>query len=163
MKEKRPASGSTQDVRVRAARGSEKAIVLDLVQRLLVELGEEELQTRLLPVRTLIASWRRSGHGTVAYLAFDADRPVGVATVSESWAAYAGGRFGLLNEMYVVPSHRSRRVGALLIAAAREHGRRRGWRRLDVTAPESPRWDRSRRFYERQGFVFTGPKLKLIL
>ena len=152
------------NVRVRAARASERALVLDLVERLLVELGEEGEETGLLPRRRLIDSWTRSGDGIVALLAFDAaGDAVGVATLSESWAAYAGGRFGLLNEMYVVPSHRSRRVGALLIAAARAHGRRRGWRRLDVTAPESPRWDRSRRFYERQGFVFTGPKLKLLL
>ena len=150
-------------IRVRAARSSERALVLELVQRLLVELGEEGEETGLLPVRRLIASWRRLGHGAVAFLAFDANEPVGVATLSESWAAYAGGRFGILNEMYVVPSHRSRRVGALLVGAARDHGKRRGWRRLDVTAPESPRWDRTRRFYEREGFVFTGPKLKLLL
>ena len=149
---------------MRAARASERGLVLDLVQRLLVELGEEGEETGLLPRRALMASWKRQGHGATAFLALDAQgEPVGVATISESWAAYAGGRFGILNEMYVVPSHRSRNVGALLIAAAREHGRRRGWRRLDVTAPEHPRWARSRRFYEKQGFVFTGPKLKLLL
>jgi hypothetical protein len=32
-----------------------------------------------------------------------------------------------------------------------------------VTAPESERWRRTRRFYERGGFTFVGPKLKLRL
>jgi hypothetical protein len=32
-----------------------------------------------------------------------------------------------------------------------------------VTAPESARWSRSQGFYEREGFRFTGPKLKFLL
>jgi GNAT superfamily N-acetyltransferase len=149
---------------VRAARPSERRVVLDLVERLLAELGEEGQETGLLPKRALAASWARRGPAVSAFLAFDdGGRAIGVTTLSESWAAYAGGAYGIVNEMYVAPEHRSRRVGARLIAAVREHGRRRGWRRIDVTAPESPRWDRSRRFYETLGFVFTGPKLKLLL
>ena len=151
-------------IRVRAARPAERRLVLDLVERLLAELGEEGDETGLLPKQTLAASWGRRGPLVAAFLAFDASgRAIGVTTLSESWAAYAGGAYGIVNEMYVAPEHRSRRVGAALIAAVREHGRSRGWRRIDVTAPESPRWDRSRRFYENLGFVFTGPKLKLLL
>jgi len=160
---KRPATPRTRG-KVRAARPSERRLVLDFVERLLLELGEEGEETGLLPKPALVASWKRRGPAVTAYLAFDGrGRAIGVATLSESWAAYAGGRYGILNEMYVVPEHRSRQVGARLIAAVRAHGRKRGWRRLDVTAPESPRWDRSRRFYESLGFVFTGPKLKLLL
>jgi hypothetical protein len=40
---------------------------------------------------------------------------------------------------------------------------RRGWTRLDVTAPEAERWTRTRRFYKKEGFVFAGPKLKCLL
>jgi GNAT superfamily N-acetyltransferase len=61
-----------------------------------------------------------------------------------------------------VPSHRSVGVGRLLLDAVKAYGRERGWSRIDVTAPESPRWDRTRRFYEREGFTFTGPKLKFV-
>jgi len=149
---------------VRAARPAERRLVLDLVERLLAELGEEGEETGSLPKRALLAAWARRGPAVAAYLAFDASgRAIGVATLSEAWAAYAGGAYGILNEMYVAPEHRSRQVGAALIGAVRAHGRRRGWRRIDVAAPESPRWDRSRRFYENLGFVFTGPKLKLLL
>jgi hypothetical protein len=43
------------------------------------------------------------------------------------------------------------------MAVARE----RGWRRLDVTAPPGDAWRRTVAFYEKNGFVFTGPKLRL--
>jgi GNAT superfamily N-acetyltransferase len=161
---KKPRTARRARHAVRAARPAERRLVLDLVERLLAELGEEGEETGLLPKRALLAGWSRRGPAVAAYLAFDEDgRAIGVATLSESWAAYAGGAYGILNEMYVAPEHRSRQVGAALIGAVRAHGRRRGWRRIDVAAPESPRWDRSRRFYENLGFVFTGPKLKLLL
>ena len=88
---------------------------------------------------------------------------VGVITISEAFAIYANGHYGVINEMFVLPEYRSRGVGALLLEAAKDLGRRRGWRRIDVTAPESERWHRTRHFYESQGFRYTGPKLKYVL
>ncbi|HEV8702170.1 MAG TPA: GNAT family N-acetyltransferase [Candidatus Polarisedimenticolia bacterium] len=81
----------------------------------------------------------------------------------ESFAIYANGTYGVINEMYVAPPFRSQGVGGRLIAAVKDLAARRGWGRIDVTAPESPAWDRTRRFHESQGFVFTGPKLKFVL
>jgi heme-degrading monooxygenase HmoA len=49
------------------------------------------------------------------------------------------------------------------IEAVKQFGRQKDWTRIDVTAPESERWIRARQFYEKQGFVFTGPKLKFLL
>ena len=65
--------------------------------------------------------------------------------------------------MFVAPSYRSQGVGAALVRAAQQIAKEKGWKRIDVTAPESERWERTRRFYEKLGFVFTGPKLKLLL
>ncbi len=65
--------------------------------------------------------------------------------------------------MYTDPEIRSSGVGAALIDAAKDYGRARGWERIDVTAPESDGWERTRQFYERNGFAFTGPKLKFVL
>jgi GNAT superfamily N-acetyltransferase len=89
--------------------------------------------------------------------------PVGVATVSEAFALYAQGWHGIINELYVVPQARSSGVGEAMISTIRHFARRSGWRRIEVTAPESPRWERTRRFYEREGFSFTGPKLKYLV
>jgi GNAT superfamily N-acetyltransferase len=93
----------------------------------------------------------------------EAGTVLGVLTLTETFALYANGRYRVIDEMYVAPEVRSEGVGARLVDAVKEYGRRRGWTRIDVTAPEDPRWERSRRFYEGQGFTFTGPKLKFVL
>jgi GNAT superfamily N-acetyltransferase len=151
------------DIVVTKAGLDQAAEVLDLVSRLLVELGEEGEETGALDQRSMSKAWESESSRHLAFLARDGSRSVGVMTISETFALYAQGRYGVINEMFVVPEYRSRGVGALFLEAAKALGRRRGWRRIDVTAPESIRWDRTRRFYERQGFQFTGPKLKYLL
>jgi GNAT superfamily N-acetyltransferase len=150
------------DIVVTEAGLDQAAEVLDLVSRLLAELGEEGEETGALDP-CLTKAWESESSRHLAFLARDGSRSVGVMTISETFALYAQGRYGVINEMFVVPEYRSRGVGALFLEAAKALGRRRGWRRIDVTAPESIRWDRTRRFYERQGFQFTGPKLKYLL
>jgi GNAT superfamily N-acetyltransferase len=88
---------------------------------------------------------------------------VGILTLNETFAIYANGNYGVIDEMYVIPSRRSTGIGKELVEAAKELGLQRGWSRIDVTAPESERWERTRRFYEKEGFAFTGPKLKYLL
>ena len=103
----------------------------------------------------------------IAFQVFAAKTPdgkiIGVMTLVETFAIYANGNYGIINEMYSDPEFRSVGVGAALIDAAKEYGKAKGWERIDVTAPESERWQRTRRFYESQGFAFTGPKLKFVL
>jgi GNAT superfamily N-acetyltransferase len=43
---------------------------------------------------------------------------VGVLTLSVSFAVYAGGEYGVIDEMYVVPEHRSQGIGRRLVEAA---------------------------------------------
>jgi GNAT superfamily N-acetyltransferase len=151
-------------ITIRKAEARDLPVVFDLVERLLRELGEEGDELGALDVEGVRRLWLAQGERTFALLAESpSGRPAGVATLVEAFAVYANGFYGMINEMYVVPEYRSAGVGARLIAEAAAEGRRRGWRRLDVTAPESERWLRTRRFYENQGFVFTGPKLKLAL
>ena len=84
-------------------------------------------------------------------------------TIRADFALYAGGRYGVIDEMYVVPAWRARGVGRRLIDAVKARGRERGWRRIDVTAPPEKEWERTVRFYQQHGFVFTGPKLRAML
>ncbi|MEZ6194828.1 MAG: GNAT family N-acetyltransferase [Planctomycetota bacterium] len=137
---------------------------LELVQALLDELGDEARESGRLDRAGLAARARSRSDGHSVFLAEDAaGRALGTLTLVETFAFYAGGAAGIINELYVRPEHRSDGVGAALIAAAAERGRERGWRRIDVAIPEDPRWTRTRVFYEREGFVFAGPKLKLLL
>ena len=88
---------------------------------------------------------------------------VGMMTVMESFAIYAGGKYGIIDEMYVAPNSRSQGISQKLITALIEYAGQRKWQRIDVTAPPEEKWKRTIAFYEREGFVFTGPKLRLKL
>jgi GNAT superfamily N-acetyltransferase len=102
----------------------------------------------------------------VAFLArTSADASVeGVVCLCESQALYAEGRYGIIPEFYVRPEHRSGGVGARLLDTAKAYGRERGWKRLEVTTPPLPQFDRTLSFYTREGFSITGGrKLKLEL
>jgi GNAT superfamily N-acetyltransferase len=95
----------------------------------------------------------------VAYA--DNNEVAGIMTLVECFAVYANGYYGVINEMYVKPQFRSHGIGGLLVKSAKKWGIECSWRRIDVTAPESERWIRTQQFYEKQGFVFTGPKLNI--
>ena len=99
-------------------------------------------------------------HSTL--LAMDEDEAVGIITLSESISLYAGGRIGVVNELYVVPEYRSEGVGKILLDAAKNLGEERGWVRLDVTTP-GDEFARTLRFYEREGFISIGPRYKYLI
>ena len=138
--------------------------IIGQVTALLAELREEREDSAGLDTDRIRAAWEANTDRFTVFLAVgDDDRPIGVITLSECFAFYAGGRYGVINELYVIPDDRSRRMGKMLLEAVKEEGRARGWQRIDVTAPAGEKWARTVRFYEREGFVFTGPKLKFIL
>ena len=157
-------TGPPAGIRIVAIEAPDAAEVHAAVEALLRELGHEVEETAAIDPAKVAADWRAAGERARAFAARDADgRVAGVLTLFEAFAIYAGGAYGIISELYVAPAWRSAGVGRALVAAAAAHGRARGWLRIDVTAPEDPRFERSRRFYEREGFVFTGPKLKLRL
>jgi GNAT superfamily N-acetyltransferase len=86
-----------------------------------------------------------------------------VLTLNACAAIYAGGRFGEITELYVRPELRSEGIGTRLIHAARVFGTAQGWTRLEVCTPTVPQWDRSVMFYQQNGFLLLGPRLKLPL
>jgi len=135
--------------------------VLRLVENLLRELEDASDEFGGIERRKILQDLEQAGRRFTAFLARDAaGEAIGVATVVETFAIYAGGVFGVIDEMYVDPAHRSRGIGKLLIDAVKAHAREREWVRVDVTAPPEKKWERTVRFYEAQGFVFTGPKLR---
>lgn len=99
------------------------------------------------------------------YFVFLAKRPEGAAgfiALTESHALYAEGAFGTIPELYVRPPYRSLGVGEALLNAARQFAAEKGWTRLEVTTPPLPEFERTLRFYQKQGFDVTGGrKLKL--
>lgn len=108
-------------------------------------------------------SWMKEGLYTVL-LAHEGGEPLGFLALYESYALYTEGAYGTIPEFYVRPAHRSNGVGAALLEQARRLGQSRGWRRLEVTTPPLPQFDRTLAFYQREGFSISGGrKLKLDL
>jgi GNAT superfamily N-acetyltransferase len=88
----------------------------------------------------------------------------GFVALYESYALDAEGAFGTIPELYVRPAYRSRGVGKRLLNGAKEFGVSRGWKRLEVTTPPLPQFERSLQFYEREGFAISGGrKLRAVL
>lgn len=89
---------------------------------------------------------------------------IGFVALYESYALYAEGSFGTMPELYVRPEFRSNHVGLRLVSQAKFFGTSRGWKRLEVTTPPIPQFDKTLAFYEREGFAISGGrKLKVAL
>jgi len=93
----------------------------------------------------------------------DAGNPAGFITIGISSAIYAEGTFGVINELYVLPQLRSAGIGKLLLDAAKRLAVSKGWTRLEVTAAHEQINPQATRFYQRENFVETGPRLKFEL
>lgn len=148
-------------ITVRRATVDDGPIVAELVHALLDELsgGNGPDSGRVAAdTKTVLTS-----DDVTALLAFDGAVPVGVMTLNQCVAIYAGGRFGEISELYVRPDYRSKGVAVVLMKAAAEEGKRRNWRRLEVGAPPLPEWRRTVEFYLREGFEEVGPRLRKLL
>ena len=147
------------DIIVRHAEEKDTETVAQLVHALLEELGDvislEEVSAR---AERILAH-----EAVVALIALDNDTPIGVAVLNECHAIYAGGAFGEISELYVRPDMRSKGVAVDLIEKAIAEGGKRNWKRLEVGAPDQPKWRRTLDFYLRNGFEEVGPRLRYLM
>jgi GNAT superfamily N-acetyltransferase len=139
---------------------------VDSVARLVLELFEELASPRDSGYRpeevTRTVRELLQGSDPVWALLAEADgQGIGVLTLNECASIYAGGRFGEISELYVRAPFRALGVGNRLLEAAVQFARRREWCRLEVGAPEIPKWERTVNFYRHAGFSEVGPRLKL--
>jgi len=95
-----------------------------------------------------------------AILAKIEEAPVGVIVLNECAAIYAGGVFGEISELYVLPEFRSKNIGAMLLKAADQFAAEKGWSLLEVGAPGLPRWQSTVDFYLNNGFSVIGPRME---
>lgn len=84
------------------------------------------------------------------------DGPVALACVAESYALYAGGKIGIIQEFYVKPEFRSRGIGSKLIDAVFEFGKKQGWACVELCTPPLPEFEETILFYQRQGLTPVG-------
>jgi len=129
-----------------------------MIEQLYLELGEEKESIEFLDEQ-LISKLIKNGRTLILKAIFESQEIIGMLSLSESQAIYAGGHYGVIDEMYITPSYRSMNVGKKLIEKAKEIAIEKKWKRIDVTAPTS-RNERTSKFYNNNGFIFTGPKMK---
>jgi GNAT superfamily N-acetyltransferase len=148
-------------VLIRRAAVTDAPPVARMVDQLLCELSgsASKYDSRLATASRLLAL----GDRIFGFLAEEQQEAVGVMMISESAGIYAGGMFGVITELYVVPQRRSTGVAKLLVDAGASLGRQRSWSRIEVGAPHQPAWERSLKFYLRAGFAEGGPRLQLML
>jgi GNAT superfamily N-acetyltransferase len=82
--------------------------------------------------------------------------PVAVATIAETYALYAGGKIGVIQEFYVIPEFRRSGVGTLLIERVRNYGQQRGWSCMELCTPPLPEFERTLSFYQHNGLIPVG-------
>ncbi|KAA3606873.1 MAG: GNAT family N-acetyltransferase [Calditrichaeota bacterium] len=146
------------EIKIKKATQEDSKIVIRFLKELYLELGEEKESIEYLDEEFLSDFF--ATETTKIFLAFFNEIQVGIITLTESQAIYTGGKFGLIDELFVLPEFRSIQIGQKLLDFIKEIGKQNNWKRIDVTAPSDSKFERTVNFYKRNGFVFTGPKLK---
>jgi GNAT superfamily N-acetyltransferase len=143
----------------RIARSADAPEVVRLVIKLLSELRGEswigDEQSLVEKTRNFI----RNGD-CVAFLYNVDGRNIGVLTISVTKAVRTEGEYGIIQELYIEPEYRSTGYGRQLLEQAIAWMKEKGWPRLEVGLPSLPQWEKTLLFYEKNGFVQTGPRLK---
>jgi len=146
---------------IKRATDKDADIVLELSKKLFTELGHPfpffENDSSMSFCKDIL----KNGD-YIVFLSFDSQNSAcGMISLSDAISVYAGGKFGVIREFYVIPEMRSLGIGKRLLHAAKELARSKGWIRLEVTPPHKDQWIRTYSFYMREGFIEIGPRLKL--
>jgi len=148
-------------MRIRQATKTDASIIGKFVYSLMVEV---EHQSPNMNEAFYVAKAEELLEGSVPIYVFLAEEPVGepvaFITLGISSAIYAEGVFGIIDELYVVPQLRSAGIGKMLLDEAKRFALSKGWTRLEVTATHEQINPRAIRFYQREKFVESGPRLK---
>jgi len=122
-------------------------ILFELIQRQFVEHGidfnPEQLETAIKQMLTL---------EVLGFIlkAKDNNQLLGFAAVSFAWTLEHGGKSAWLDELYVVPEHRNKGIGTVLIGKAIVEAEKQGCLAADLEVDSDHR--RAENLYKRMGF-----------
>ena len=91
-----------------------------------------------------------------AIIGFHEHSPVAVATMTETYALYAGGKIGVIQEFYVSPEQRALGTGSRLIEQVKQYGVQQDWSCLELCTPPLPEFERTLNFYQKNGLMPVG-------
>lgn len=145
---------------IREATYKDQNTIKNLVDSLLKEL-ENTVEETGIKYDELIDKILTTSDSSMILLAENSyGKTIGMLTLFESFSIYAGGKFAIVNELYVTPEYRSAGIGKMFIGFIKKIAIEKKWRRIELTAPERKLWKRTISFYEREGFIEIGPRLK---
>jgi GNAT superfamily N-acetyltransferase len=149
--------------RIREATHADVPAVAIAVRELLIELGAAPTLPAALepPARALIDD----GSLGVLLVAEQAAQIVGVLGVSWQISMRIPGRYGLIQELWIHPSWRSRTIGGDLLVAFFELARRQRIDRIEVGLPSErfPHLAATEAFYVNNGFTAIGTRMRRLL
>ncbi|XPF94681.1 GNAT family N-acetyltransferase [Colwellia sp. RE-S-Sl-9] len=97
----------------------------------------------------------RDGH-YAAIIGEYKNKTIAVVTFTETYALYAGGKIGVIQEFYVLPEYRSSGVGSMLIEQAQNYGKQHEWSCIELCTPPLPEFERTLNFYQQNGLLPVG-------
>ena len=141
---------------VRLANSADHSAVVDLVARLLTELGGTPPPAdAMIPVFERFAGGGPDGFVVLGELD---GRAVAVCTVSYLQAMRTRGRYAIIQEMFVEPDQRSSGVGMEVLGFALDHAAASGCQTVELGTPHHG--ERQIQFYRRAGFTEVGARLR---
>lgn len=140
------------------------AMVGELLTEIMQAINHQAFNFELSEAIPRLAGFLQNKHYIVFVAHAHDGQPAGFIALCESFSLYAEGAFATIPEFYVCPEHRGKQLGLHLMSQAKSFGVEQGWKRLEVTTPPLPEFNRTMAFYEREGFAVSGGrKLKVSL
>ena len=103
------------------------------------------------------------GHYSAIIGVYD-NNPIAVVTMTETYALYAGGKIGVIQEFYVSPEFRASGVGSMLIEQVQVYGKKHNWSCIELCTPPLPEFERTLNFYQKNGLSpVGGRKMRQVL
>jgi len=131
------------------------SLVVQLTQEICERTGAQHFDIELAGTVQRCEDLLSAGH-YAAIIGWSDNVPLAVATIAETYALYAGGKIGVIQEFYVIPAFRRSGVGALLIEQVRNYGRQQGWSCIELCTPPLPEFERTLSFYQQNGLMPVG-------
>jgi len=148
---------------IRPARDADAGAVALAIEQLLLELGGRRPPPAALRAEVQ-AALDDAGIGAIL-VAEAAGEIVGVLSASWQRALHVPGRYATIQDLWVAPEWRSRRLGAELVEALAALCREQGVVRIEVGLPRETftAIAATEAFYRRNGFEHLGPRLRRLL
>ncbi|MDL4842349.1 GNAT family N-acetyltransferase [Aquibacillus rhizosphaerae] len=141
--------------------------ITELFEELIKEISEKTSKPSKLPPisQTLeLCKYYLESETYIVFVAEVDDQIVGFLSLCSSYSLYAGGEFGVIQEFFVSPAHRSKKIGSKLLVEAIQSGEKFGWKRIEVATPPLPQFNQSFMFYRNNSFEDgEGRKMKFII